>query len=185
VKELITQINAKSIKSILLIATDLGKPIYLKAGFMEVMEYRFLKRDVPNIVPRENVHVVNFDERFRQDLYQLDRDISGEGREALIGDYLQDAKIYVKENVVYGFYLPSLKEGLIYANLEEAGLALMAYKYATMDKAVIPAQNLAGLTLLQELGFVAVEKTGRRMLLGDDIDWNASNVYARIGGNFG
>ncbi len=84
-----------------------------------------------------------------------------------------------------GYLIPGLREGLIVAENEEAGFALMNAKYATVDKAVLPADNKAGVDFLLKRGFADTGKKGTRMIRGKDIPWKPEMIYSRIGGNVG
>jgi GNAT superfamily N-acetyltransferase len=184
VNELMKTTKSNSMDTCSLIATDLGKPLYLKAGYRTVAEYSFLERieswtDCPvskNIVP--------FEEEYRTTVYALDKLVSGENREKLLAGFLNNSILYVDNGNVLGFYIPGLKEGLIYAITEEAGIALMNLKYAKIDKAVLPAANATGIDFLLQNGFSEIRK-GSRMIFGKDIDWKPQKIFSRIGGNFG
>ena len=54
-----------------------------------------------------------------------------------------------------------------------------------MDKAVIPAENKAGIEFLKQNGFVESQTKGTRMILGNEVPWFPKKIYSRIGGNFG
>jgi len=184
VNELLESIKRDSVATCSLIATDLGKPVYLKAGFRIAAEYSFFQREELWIDCPVSENVIPYEEKHSAMIYELDHKISGEKRELLLSDYLSNSKVYIENNKVLGYYLPDLKEGLIYAGTEEAGLELMKLKYAKVDKAVLPSDNFAGVAFLQQNGFIETRK-GTRMILGKDIDWNPKKMYSRIGGNFG
>jgi len=184
VNEILKKIEKDSIETCSLIATDLGKPVYLKAGFRTVTEYLFLQREKPWVDCSVSKNVISFEEKYRTAVYQLDKKISGENREMLLKDFLERSMLYVKNGKVVGYYMPGLKEGLIFADTNEAGLELMKLKYAKTDKAALPANNIEGLEFLKQKGFV---KTAQwtRMVFGKDLNWNPQKMYSRIGGNFG
>jgi len=184
VNELLRKIKEDSIETCSLIATDLGKPVYLKAGFRIETEYTFLKREAQWIECPVSKNVIRFEEKYRTEIYELDRVISGENREMLLKDYLDSSSLYIENENVVGYYLPDLKEGLIFADTNEAGLELMKLKYSTVDKAVIPNENIRGLEFLKQKGFIETSK-GTGMFFGKDLNWNPSKMYSRIGGNFG
>jgi len=102
----------------------------------------------------------------------------------LLKDYLVDSKLYVEKETIVGYYLPNLKDGLIFSDTEKAGLELMKFKYSTVDNAVLPIENTVGLEFLKENGFVETSKA-TRMIFGEDLSWNPTKMYSRIGGNFG
>ncbi|WP_041620190.1 hypothetical protein [Paludibacter propionicigenes] len=77
-----------------------------------------------------------------------------------------------------------MKEGLIFAINDEAGLELMKLKYSRTDKAVLPSENIGGREFLLNNGFVEAS-IGTRMIMGKDIDYKLDRMYSRIGGNFG
>jgi len=184
VKYLLETVRQKSIDTILLIATEPGKPVYLKAGFNIVCEYLFFERVKPWINSLVSENVVPFHEEYRSELYELDKKMSGENRIPLLTDYLRSSVVYVDHGTVLGYYIPDLKEGLIVADTEQAGHELMKLKYATVDKAVIPSVNLAGCEFLLQHGFVQ-KKTGTRMVYGKNTEWKPSMLFSRIGGNLG
>jgi GNAT superfamily N-acetyltransferase len=184
VNELLRKIKEDSIETCSLIATGLGKPVYLKAGFRIETEYTFLKREKQWIDCPVSKSVIRFEEKYRTAIYELDKVISGENREMLLKDYLDNSLLYIENENVVGYYLPDLKEGLIFADTNEAGLELMKLKYSTVDKAVIPIENIRGLEFLKQKGFIETSK-GTRMVFGKELNWNPSKMYSRIGGNFG
>jgi len=184
VNELLDALKRDSVATCSLIATELGKPVYLKAGFRIVSEYLFFQREKQWIECPVSENVILYEEKYRAMIYELDHKISGEKRELLLTDYLSNSLVYVENNKVLGYYMPDLKEGLIYADTNEAGLELMKLKYSKVDKAVLPSDNIAGVAFLQQNGFVETRK-GTRMILGKDLDWNPGKMFGRIGGNFG
>jgi hypothetical protein len=184
-EKLINDGTDKSAETFLLIATELGFPVYKKFGFSAVSAYSFLKREKPwrdsllspNIFPYEN--------SFESKIYELDEKISAENRRALLTDFLKNALIYIKDNSLQGFYLPHLGEGLILASTTEAGLELMKIKYSKVDKAVLPGQNHAGTDFLKQNGFTLSDAKGTRMILGKEMEWKPTEIFSRIGGNYG
>ncbi|MBU1014739.1 MAG: GNAT family N-acetyltransferase [Bacteroidetes bacterium] len=186
VNELIEQLKLnKSIETIMLIATEIGRPVYLKFGFKDVSNYLFMKREIPNRAIPIPSKIVEFSENYRSEIYKLDYLVSGEKREKLLDPFISTSKLYINNNKLEGFYMPALKEGLIYAETEVAGLELMNLKYATIDKAVLPSENKIGIEFLRQNGFVELPTKGTRMILGKDLSWKPKMMYSRIAGNFG
>lgn len=184
-EKLINDGNNKSVKSFLLIATELGLPVYKKAGFRIISEYEYFNRNKhcrdfllsPNILPYEG--------SLDSGIYELDKRISGENRKSLIVDYLTNTLVYIRNGSVLGFYMPDLGEGLILASTTDAGLELMKIKYSKVNKAVLPGENHIGTNFLKQNGFTPSDTKGTRMILGQEIDWNPKQIFSRIGGNFG
>jgi len=61
----------------------------------------------------------------------------------------------------------------------------MKSKYAVNDRAVLPAENDAGISFLEQNGFVKTSVRGTRMAYGEDIQWIPDKIFSRIGGNIG
>jgi GNAT superfamily N-acetyltransferase len=184
-EKLINDGNGRSVKSLLLIATELGLPIYKKAGFRILSEYQYLNRDKPWRNFSLNPNIQPYEEGFNLKIFELDEKISGENRKSLLRDYLDNTLVYIQDSSVSGFYMPDLGEGLIYASTAEAGLELMKIKYSKVNRAVLPGENHPGTNFLRQNGFTLLETKGTRMILGQDIDWIPEHVYSRSGGNFG
>lgn len=184
VNYLLEKLEKASIATCSLVATDFGKPVYLKAGYRIVGEYTFLQRETPWKEYPASEKIIPFKEEYRTMIYELDKKISGENREQLLTGFLQHSLLYVDQNEVHGYYIPDLKEGLIFADTNEAGLELMRLKYSKVDYAVLPSGNTAGLEFLLQNGFTETKKA-TRMVWGKDIDWKPKNMFSRIGGNLG
>lgn len=184
-EKLISEGNKKSIQTYLLIATEMGLPLYEKIGFKIVSEYQYFKRDKPwrgfklssNIYPYEN----NLDSR----IFELDETITGENRRSLIADYLKTTLVYIEDKSLTGIFIPDLGEGTIIATSREAGLELMKVKHSNAEKAVLPIENQTGTDFLLQNGYKLTDTKGTRMILGKTINWKPKQIFSRIGGNFG
>jgi GNAT superfamily N-acetyltransferase len=185
VERLLQNLEKSRITTCLLTATELGKPVYIRAGFREIAEYKFLDREKPWQEVPVSSNITDFKEEFRHNLYEMDRKATGEEREKFLSPFLKTARLFVKDSKMTGFLIPGLQEGLIIAENEEAGIALMTAKYAIADKAVLPEDNKAGIGFLLNCGFCDTGKTGTRMIRGADIPWKPEMIYSRIGGNVG
>ena len=185
VENLLKHLLSKSISSVLLIATELGEPVYRKAGFRVISDYIFLKSDQPWRENSTSKNIMPFKGNYYADITKLDKRISGENRESLIEMHLANSLIYLENEELSGFYLPNLGEGLIIADNSMAGIELMKTKYSKADKAVIPSENQIGIDFLKDNGFILSETKGKRMILGKDIVWKPECIFSRIGGNFG
>jgi GNAT superfamily N-acetyltransferase len=177
--------RCNSVDSYLLIATELGFPVYKKAGFRIVAEYKYLMRYKSWGDLQISPAIIPYDDRFHSTIMELDNNITGEDRSPLLTDYLQNTLVYMENNSIYGFYMPELGEGLILSDTTKAGLELMKKKYSSVDKAVLPSDNQSGIDFLLQSGFEVVNTRGIRMIKGDDINWNPQKVFSRIGGNYG
>jgi len=185
VEELLKLIKDNRITTCLLTATELGKSIYTKVGFRTVSEYIYLNREKPWTDYPTSACIAGFQLQYKPQILQMDGEVSGENRESLLSEHLGNSVIYIHDEEVQGFLIPGLKEGPIIAETREAGLELMKVKYSKVDKAVLPADNLAGVEFLKQNGFTETATKGTRMILGRDLDWQPQKIFSRIGGNFG
>ena len=186
ITECLLDVNrSKGIGTILLIATPLGEPVYLKAGFRTVSEYHYFKREAPPAGKKQSPKVQPYTKDLYPEIIKLDALVTGEQRVNLLHPYLDQSFVFIDGGTVCGFYIPDLEEGPICAKTIEAGRTLMKFKYSRVEKAAIAAENLAGINCLHELGFVRMETKGKRMILGKDIAWKPEMIYSRTGGNFG
>ena len=185
VEHLLNDLNNKSINSISLIASPFGEPVYKKFGFRTVSDYIYLERKNPWIEREVSDRIFTYESKYYPDIIRLDKDISGEERESLLKLHLESSFVYIENERVEGFYIPSLGEGQIFADTTQAGIALMSMKYAAVDTAVIPATNQIGLAFLEQNGFSESETKGKRMILGKEIDWQPSKIFSRISGDYG
>ena len=185
VEHLMDDLNSKSIESISLIASPFGEPVYKKFGFRTVSEYNYLERKETWINKEISDRILPYESKFYADIIRLDKKISGEEREPLLKKYVEDSFVYLENEEVKGFFIPTLGEGLIFASTIEAGIALMNLKYAKVNTAVIPSTNQIGLAFLEQNGFSESETKGKKMILGKKIDWKPENIFSRISGDYG
>jgi GNAT superfamily N-acetyltransferase len=184
-EKLVKEGHNKSVKTCLLIATELGLPVYKKLGFRIVTEYQFFKRVNPWRGFQWSSHISPYENNLKSRIYEIDEKISGENRKSLLGDYLENTLVYIKNNALTGFYMPDLGEGPILASTKEAGTELMKIKYSKADKAVLPVQNHTGTEFLIQNGFALSATRGTRMILGNEIHWKPEQIFSRSGGNYG
>lgn len=182
---LIKSLNEKTVSSISLIATSLGEPVYKKAGFKFVSDYIYLNRKSDWRNKEISKNIILYSSNFYSQLIELDGKLTGENRENLIQKHLDNCLIYIDNETVIGYYLPFLGEGAIYAQEKSVGLELMNIKYSIVDKAVIPSENEIGIEYLKQNGFFESDTKGKRMILGENINWKPNCIFSRIGGNYG
>lgn len=171
--------------SVNLIATDLGAPVYEKAGFRPVGDYIYLKKIDNWIFKGIPDNVRSGTSIDHHQIFELDRQISGENRVKLIEDHVKNCIVFDHKGTVEGYYLPHLGQGPIYALTGRAGLALMALKYSSADIAVLPKANTVGVDFLVQRGFEIKNNTAIRMVYGQETLWQPQHIYSRIGGNHG
>jgi GNAT superfamily N-acetyltransferase len=185
-QHLVEFFRSKGCTSQILIATQLGEPVYRKLGFIEVSRYVFLKRADP-LAPEPVSYVRRAIEKDFPQLLALDRQASGEERAPFLGRFFETAWVYEKEpsEGVEGFYLPDLRDGPVIASTEQAGRTLLQFKLGQGKTfVVLPEGNIPALDFLKRAGF---EETASapRMTLGKDADWKPAWVFSRGAGYCG
>lgn len=183
-QKLIEIATAKNCRSIQLIATDLGAPVYESIGFIEETEYLFFKEVSVPLSPIFNPYIVNFSDIYREQILAMDSDISGENRVCEIERHLSSSYAYVNDETVAGYYLPSLGEGLLIAANPIAGTALLEVHLRTNSSIVIPKENLSAVSFLLAHN-CQPHARAKRMYLGQKIDVKFENIFNRIAGNIG
>ena len=171
-------------ETIILIATDLGYPIYKRLGFQDDEVYTFFEER-----PREqktHSNIFSFDAGFTKDILQLDYEATGEWREQLLIPRLPNAHIYLQDNQLLGFCIPDFGEGLALAQTAEAGQALMAFKASDRAIFALPKSNTNAISHALFLGNQLIsDRKAIKMYWGKQLKWNPLWQYGRIGGNLG
>lgn len=184
-KTLVDLIDRSHYSSINLIATDLGFPIYLKAGFKVSGIYNHLKRNESQLAtPPICDRIIPYKPQFADEIFLLDLFITGENRANFIRDHLSSSFAWVSNRKIQGVFFPTLGDGFIIAMNEQAGADLLIKRNQLFNYAILPSENKAGLAQLTNLGF-NVTSTSRRMSLGQVIHWKPTQVYNRISGQIG
>jgi GNAT superfamily N-acetyltransferase len=183
-QHLIESVDRSIYETILLIATELGEPIYRKLGFKEETEYLFYTRetlfpqtsDIPGISPYKS--------KYLDEMLALDLLISGEDRSWRLKQHLEGAIVYIENNKIEGYHLPSLGEGLIVASGTTAGINLMKFRNSRISNSALPVNNSAGVAFMRDNGFKEIRRA-KRMHLGKKINWQPKNLYNRVSGQIG
>lgn len=181
---LINAIDMKVRPTISLIATPMGYPLYKKIGFITDSIYDHFNA-VPVYDPSlADSRIRNYQQKDKEKILQLDHQLSGEDRSSWLMDYLKEASVFYEEEMLTGYYLPSLGEGFIFALNAKAGTALMNLRASTKQNAVIPQSNIAALSFMKAAGLQPF-RISTRMYIGKKMDWDPKAMYNRIGGQLG
>ncbi|MCP4573756.1 MAG: GNAT family N-acetyltransferase [bacterium] len=169
----------------LLIATDLGKPVYERLGFTTSCEYAFHAPRQLAPAP-ECGWVRRLIAADRDAVLELDREATGEDRSAMLEPHLADGWATVDHHgKPNGFLLPHLAEAPVVAADPEAGRALLRLRLGlSAEKVVMPSRNEDGLAYAAELGLEA-KSTAARMVRGGGDSLRHHLIYNRVGGHFG
>lgn len=181
---LVDDLQAKNFETIYLVATALGEAVYKKLGFETETEYVFFKdvrRHEAMPMPKA---ILPFFENASQRIAELDRRVSGEERFFQLVPHLANGYVYLENDQVVGFLLPTYGDGLIIAENPTAGLALMNLRLIMKDNAVFPIDNRAAVELISQYGHQPA-LYAKRMRLGKPRPWSPTEIYNRIGGNLG
>lgn len=183
-KALLKKLSELRIKTIYLDATELGYPVYLKAGFSVESEYYHFSGSFLSSEHAASPSVILFDEKYKDEILRLDRIVSGEYREKVLSEHLISSKIFLKRNKIKGIYFPSMKDGMIAASSVEAGTELMRIRMKEKETAGIPAENVTARDFAIENGFKQIRKS-KRMLFGKPRRRKPEWLYNRISGALG
>ena len=183
-KTLVEIANDKRCDTIYLLATELGEPVYRKIGFEPETEYVTYRREMQNEVYVDAGNIITYTDHLKEQISMIDRLVSGEDRLFHLETHLSNGFVYVVNNNVEGYYLPTMGDGLIIATTGKAGQAFMSLRLTTKDFAVFPIDNVSAATFIQQHPFTEVRRQ-KRMRLGRKRNWQPEYIYNRIGGNLG
>jgi GNAT superfamily N-acetyltransferase len=181
---LIDYSKAKGVDSIILTASSFGLSIYKKIGFEFDLNYLFFKTDNTIKPGTENMHISEINNADYDKIFKLDYAATGEKRIKLLTSCLQTGFKYT-DNIIKGYYLPDFGSGLIIADSEEAGLALMQFRLSRDTSSIcVPEPNLTAIDYLNSLGYYQFFKAPR-LFLNNNVNWNSKCIYSRGSGYLG
>ena len=169
---------------LILTATELGAPIYVKLGFKISSYYHFLE------CPKgwkSNFNKTNIRQAKKTDIDSislLDIKATGENRKKLLENHLDSIFVY-DSTKIEGFYIENLGSGLVIASNFEAGKELSDYRNRKKNKLfIVPDNNTKYLNYLIDNG-CNLKYRVPRMYLGKETDWNAEMIFNRASGYCG
>jgi len=177
-KFLVDFLNDKGCETQLLIATELGEPVYQKIGFNIITEYQCFDT--------EKDYDYDYSDSIRglktsdlDSLYKLDCKANGENREHLIIKYYDSGFGYfTPDNEMIGFYLPDFGRGLVLSKDKKAGIELLKLKHSKKGKGtLLPIDNKDGMNFLEKSGLKKGDKCSR-MILGKENKWIPTYIYS-------
>ena len=183
-KTLVERLVDGNCNRISLIATDLGKPVYEKLGFVTETNYEFYKKEKHSNTLFHSKHITPASTKHHKEILALDKLVYGEERFALLNPHLAKALICVENDSVRGFYLPTLGEGLIVANDKSAGINLSKLRIQTQNTTVLPQENQDAIIFLKENGWEFI-KTASKMCFSEKLVSKPEWLFNRSGGNVG
>ena len=183
-KKLIEIAKENNCSTIYLIATDLGKRLYERLGFMEETHYIFFKKKDTANQSKISKNIVLCENSFKNQIFKLDNEISSENRKKHLGVFLNNSYVFCKEKLIEGFYAPSFGEGLILAKNFKAGSELLKVHMNNKNKVVLPENNIYTIKFLKNNGFYHY-LTATRMRLGLKRPVQYEKIFNRIRGDLG
>ncbi len=173
-------LRERGARTVLLYATDAGRPIYERVGFTAEGRARAW-RGAPTLAPRpESVRALRTADR--PAVAALDHTATGERRDAVL-DAIRPLRGFAAERDgrLAGFLLnsPWGAGPAVLADDPDAGVDLLAAcRGATQGQPIItlPDANAAGVAALQRWGFTAVNHA-ERMALGPPPTWHPEHVF--------
>lgn len=161
-------------KTIYLIATDMGEPVYKKLGFVAEADYAFLnKGSFGAFAASENVKL--FEEKYQAEILAIDKAASGENRSMHFSGHLQDSSVYVANDKVEGYYLPAFGNGLIVATNPLAGIEMMKLRSKKSDTFILPNDNKTAVNCLIQNNYTLF-RIAKRMRLGAERPWQPEYI---------
>lgn len=183
-KALIELVQHTPCATILLIATNLGEPVYKKLGFEVQTQYVFFDEGTLPAPSTELHQLSPLEDRHYDTLLNVDLAASGEHRRKLFDQHLANTTVYFENDILKGFYMPTVGEGLIIAENPVVGFELMKIRAASNQKFCVPIDNTAAVNILRGYGYQEYRRASR-MFLGKRLAWDGTKLYSRIGGNLG
>ena len=185
-KELIRQLDNRVYKTVYLDATTEGYPMYTKLGFVVEDDYIHLQRTL------QTEEIIHFDPSFirpfqPQDfhpLFHLDFKATGEYRKGIFSEWLKEAYVFEDNGIIEGFYLPHIGNRPIIARSRPVGRELLKYHLSRHTNVVVPSQNEAALTFLEQNHLQAFRWT-KKMRLGPERTHNLGMLFNRVSGQLG
>ncbi len=165
-------------ETMLLIATELGEPVYRKVGFRKLSDYyRFDTTESEEF--KLSPEIQRLSEENIQEVCELDAIINGENRAHLISTYVEGGYgCFDTDGELTGFYLPNFGRGLVLAKNRECGLKLLEQKHAQKGaRTFLPQENQAAISFLRSLGLKEGTKSCK-MILGKQNTWHPELIYS-------
>lgn len=163
---IIRQLRALGAERITVIAPIPDEPFWRMHGF--ATHEQVLRLHGGRFVQATHDAVLPMEPRHRLGVLHLDRKATGIAQSsALLQEFEFLAQVYLEGNVVRGFAMPLLGDGLIVADSIYAGLELQRWVLPHQAHLLLPASS-PGVAHLSERGY-AHEVVGARLVLGPDV----------------
>lgn len=180
---IVDEFKRRNCRSVLLIATNAGMPVYYKLGFKTSMNYSFYRCPFPFDF-NDDGHIRKIRKSDFEKILAFDSFVTGEDRLQFLSKYIMSGWGFYKKGI-QGFYLPDFGAGFIAAENTEAGLSLLRFKLSSPGQiVVIPEENFAAAGFLEQIGCIETN-IAPRMFLGEETNWHPEMIFSRAAGYCG
>jgi GNAT superfamily N-acetyltransferase len=187
-------LESRGCRTLLLIATPMGRPVYEREGFRVLDEQiRFSIEGLPLDATDRDPRLRPFEPGDLPEIVALDRRATGEDRSAILADLASPQSTTVAadgDGAPLGFLIrPPWRGGaLIAPDPDDAVRLLEARRRSTARNARVGAgllaRNAAGRGRLRAEGWLE-ERGGVRMIRGEALDWQPEAIYGQLNGALG
>ena len=99
-KTLVDRLEELEFKTISLIATNAGEPIYNKLGFIKEYEYHFFSKDQAQLIEVDRGRLRTGGRPFLKQIMELDKQLFGENRWPVLREHLESAMVFVENEML-------------------------------------------------------------------------------------
>ena len=184
-RHLVEVLLKKQYKTILLIASAEGEPLYKKLGFKIDCCYLCYQGKKLNYESSKGI-IRAKNKKHLNSIAELDQMSVNEDRSKFILSFIKEKFIYIDEfKEVKGYFMPIFAEGLIIAENYKTGIELLNYKHSLREcRSIVPEANKNAINYFEQNEFIQYNQVSR-MYYGNKLDWHPENVYSRVGGYIG
>jgi GNAT superfamily N-acetyltransferase len=181
----IAWLRARSVGAVLLLATDAGRPVYERLGFVAGERYGAFAWPTAGAAPAPAIARLEPDHLAA--VCELDRQATGEDRRDFLTSFAEGGWVATQGPEVVGFHLPCpWGGGPTIARDPAAGLPLLGHSASGLRRPSrtvgLPEGNTAAVRYLAGLG-IAAERYVTRMWLGTPPRWRPEMIFGVF--NFG
>lgn len=175
-------------RTLALVASEEGRPLYAGLGFELQTSYATLEAFGTDAGTDADAGLRAFERRDLDGMIALDREATGEDRRHLVERFASAATARVLVGVagsLEGFTIRApWGGGATIARTVDAGVRIVEARRAAVDperkvRAGLPIENRAGISRLQELGWIR-SWSAPRMLRGEPIDWRPEAIWGQF-----
>ncbi|HZM73192.1 MAG TPA: GNAT family N-acetyltransferase [Candidatus Polarisedimenticolia bacterium] len=184
----IAGLEQRGCQTLVLVASEEGKPLYEGMGFQLQTAYATLEAPGTSGSGVDDGAVRPFDPGDLEVMSVLDREATGEARGHLLTRLAspESARVLVDENGGLSAFTirPPWGGGATIAETEDAGTRILQARRAAIGpdrkvRAGLPLENRSGIRRLQELGWTR-SWNAPRMIRGEPLDWHPEQIWGQF-----